>query len=351
MTHYRIDRAAGVACPWRILLIGARGQIGGELAASLKLLGEVIPASRSRGPSNYARKMLSVDLADPDGVRNLVRSVGPQLIVNAAGLTAVDEAEADPELAMAVNGVAPGILAEEAVRCGAALIHYSSHDVYDGSGAAPWRETDPVGPISAYGRSKLAGDLAIEATGAPHLILRTSWVYGSTGRNFVKTLLGQGVGQTRPDIADDAIGAPTSARVIAEATAHIIVQAGRELTGSFRAGGVVHIACQGETSTRGYAQEVLRLAARSGFAPATSGSVLPEDFTRHAAAPRPRNCRLNCHSLWDRFAVQLPAWNVVLRDEFPALLHAWKEELARQAQPPAHFLPYEKIRRVPSVVQ
>ncbi len=184
----------------RILLTGATGQVGRELTRSLGALGEVI-APRREG----AHGVPGLDLLQPESIRRAVYELRPHLIVNAAAYTAVDEAEAEAERAMAVNAVAPGILAEEARRIGAALVHYSTDYVFDGSGTRPWHEDDPTGPLNVYGQSKLAGEAAIRATGAAHLILRTSWVHGVQGVNFVKTMLRLGAQRTesqgggRPD--------------------------------------------------------------------------------------------------------------------------------------------------------
>ncbi len=199
----------------RILITGTNGQVGFELLRSLAGLGTVIAAGRDE-----------LDLADPDAIRRTLRDTKPGLIVNAAAYTAVDKAEAEPELALAINGVAPGILAEEAKRLGAALIHYSTDYVFDGSKGAPYTEDDAPRPISAYGRTKLAGEHAIQAVGVPHLILRTSWVYGARGSNFLLTILRLAKEREELSIVDDQIGAPTWSRAIAMATAGILERLG-----------------------------------------------------------------------------------------------------------------------------
>ena len=182
----------------KILVTGRDGQVGGELARALVGLGDLIVLGRTH-----------MDLSDPDSIRHAIRAERPTLIINAAAYTAVDLAESEQALAYAINAQAPGILAEEAKHLGAALIHYSTDYVYDGSKQAPWIETDATGPLSVYGQSKLAGEQAIAAVGVPHLIFRTSWVYGLTGKNFLLTMLR--LAQSRPElsIVSDQIGAPT----------------------------------------------------------------------------------------------------------------------------------------------
>src|SRR5512146_587709 len=189
----------------RILVTGRNGQVGFELLRSLAGLGEVVAVGRER-----------MDLADPDAIRRTVRETKPDLIVNAAAYTAVDQAESEPELALAINGVAPGILAEESKRLGAVLIHYSTDYVFDGSKGAPYTEDDEPRPLSVYGRTKLAGERAIQAVDVPHLILRTSWVYGARGKNFLLTILRLARERNELSIVDDQIGAPTWCRSLAE---------------------------------------------------------------------------------------------------------------------------------------
>ena len=199
----------------RILVTGRNGQVGFELQRRLARLGRVTAAGRDE-----------MDLADPDSIRNMLRNTAPNLIVNAAAYTAVDQAESEPELVLAINGVAPGILAEEAKRLGAALIHYSSDYVFDGSKTAPYTEDDAPRPISAYGRSKLAGEQAIQSVDVPHLILRTSWVYGARGKNFLLTILRLAKEREELAVVDDQVGAPTWCQVIAAATGGILQDLG-----------------------------------------------------------------------------------------------------------------------------
>jgi dTDP-4-dehydrorhamnose reductase len=213
--------ATGRTSMMRILLTGPTGQVGWELRRSLAPLGVVTALDRT-----------ALDLTDADGLRRVVREVRPALIVNAAAYTAVDRAESEPDLAMAVNGLAPGILAEEGKRVGAALVHFSTDYVFDGRKAGAYVEDDAPAPVNVYGATKLAGERAMEAVGAPHLILRTSWVYGARGANFFLTM--RRLARERPElrIVDDQTGAPTWCRMIAEATAQIIA---RERPGPGRA--------------------------------------------------------------------------------------------------------------------
>ncbi len=316
----------------RILLTGASGQVGRELARCLRPLGEVIAPSRE--PTH---ELPALDLLRPGSIRAAVRELRPQLIVNAAAYTAVDQAESEPERAMAVNAVAPGILAEEALRIEAALVHYSTDYVFDGGGTRPWREDDPTGPLNVYGQSKLAGEAAIRATGAAHLILRTSWVHSAHGVNFVKTMLrlaaerisgtstvGQAgrVGQARAasagppaplKVVHDQIGAPTSAQTVAEITVQILSQAAMDFAGFLRdRGGLLHLAYAGETCWHGFALEILRRAKQRGIVVAIP-DVLPVPTSEYpTAARRPANSRLDCRRLTERFGVVLPHWIVGL---------------------------------------
>ncbi|MBW3596945.1 MAG: dTDP-4-dehydrorhamnose reductase [Planctomycetes bacterium] len=295
----------------RVLLLGASGQVGHELARALPSLGEVeVVAPRRTANDAWPR---AVDLTEPDSLRACVREVRPNLIINAAAYTAVDRAEAEPELAMAVNGLAPGVLAEEARRLGAALLHYSTDYVFDGSGERPWREDDPSAPFSAYGRTKLAGEEAIRAAQASHLILRVSWVYGVHGNNFVKTMLRLGRERSRLAVVDDQIGAPTSAQAIAQATVEILAGAGGDLARFFdRAGGVLHFACAGETSWHGFAQEIFRLARACGARLAVQDVAAIPTREYPTPARRPLNSRLDCRRWRERVGSAPPEWRTEL---------------------------------------
>jgi len=224
-----------------ILLTGIHGQVGHELQQTLPSLGPVIGLSREQ-----------LDLRDEDAIRRVVRAVNPAVIVNPAAYTAVDKAEAERELAFSVNAEAPRILAEEAARANAVLIHFSTDYVFDGSKTMPYIETDETCPLGVYGESKLAGELAIQHVGLPHVILRTSWVYGARGRNFLRTIVRLAQERAELRIVDDQTGAPTSSRSLANATAVLLNDWHEDLSG------VYHLTCAGETTWYGFAQAILR---------------------------------------------------------------------------------------------
>ena len=283
-----------------ILLLGANGQVGWELQRSLAPLGNLHAADRSQA-----------DLEHPDRLMVLVDQVQPDVIVNAAAHTAVDRAESEPELAHAINAEAPGLLARLAAERGAWLLHYSTDYVFDGSGTRPWTEDDATGPLSVYGRTKLAGEDAIQASGARHLIFRTSWVYASRGNNFARTMLRLAAERETLRVIDDQIGAPTGADLIADVTAHALRQAmAQGITGTF------HLAPAGQTSWHGYAQFVLEAARR--LKPEVPLKVQTVEAIPTTAYPtpaqRPLNSRLDTTRLQATFGLQLPHWHTgVLR--------------------------------------
>jgi dTDP-4-dehydrorhamnose reductase len=283
----------------KILLTGSTGQVGYELERSLQGLGTVVALDHGQ-----------MDLGDLDRVRRVIAEVKPQLIVNPAAYTAVDKAESEPELAQLINGTAPGVMAEEAKKIGAAMIHYSTDYVFDGSKDGPYLETDPTCPISVYGRSKLAGEQAIAATGIPHLILRTSWVYGMRGRNFLLTVRRLATERNQLRIVSDQFGAPTWCRTIADTTALILAQqrvAPDAAAWWDRFGGVYHLTSQGRTSWHGFTEAILeqtQLSAKCIALPiATDQYPLP--------APRPPNSTLSCERLRSTFC-ELPQWQDAL---------------------------------------
>lgn len=291
----------------RILLTGRRGQVGWELERALATLGEVV-----------AVDVDTMDLADPAQVVRQVRQAAPDLIINPGAYTAVDRAEEEPELAFAVNGTAPGLLAEEARRLGAALIHYSTDYVFDGSKAGPYREEDDTDPLNTYGRSKLAGEAAVAAAGGAHLILRTSWIFGARGQNFANTMLRLAREREELRVVDDQIGAPTWCRLLAEATAQIVAQGGGDVTGYLRErGGLYHCTAAGSTSWHGFACLVLDVDARreeqrlQRLDPISSAAY-------PTPAPRPSNSCLACDRLRDTFGIVLPDWQVGVRLAFAA---------------------------------
>jgi dTDP-4-dehydrorhamnose reductase len=284
----------------KILLTGSRGQVGWELARSLSTLGEVVAMDSDQ-----------LDLTDADAIRRTVAEIQPRIIVNPAAHTAVDKAESEPELARAINATAPGILAEEAEKLGALLVHYSTDYVFDGSGSAPWLEDDAKGPLNFYGSSKLAGEQAIQAACQRHLIFRTSWVYGLRGANFLLTM--RRLMRERPElkIVADQIGAPTWCRSLAEATAQVIAQVHSPFVGADKPSpcGVYHMTNGGETSWQGFAQAILDLDASE-----TPARLLPIPSSDYPTpAKRPLNSRLNNDKLERVFGVRLPDWNEALR--------------------------------------
>jgi len=233
----------------KILLTGKSGQVGYELERSLQGLGEIIALDRSQ-----------MDLSDLDQVRDVIRMIKPNLIVNPAAYTAVDKAESEPDLAMRINGAAPGVMAEEAKKLGAVMIHYSTDHVFDGTKRTPYLETDHTCPVNVYGTTKLAGEQAIRATGISHLILRTNWVYGMRGNNFLRTILRLAQERAELRIVADQHGAPTWCRTIADTTAHVISQASgaRHLHNWWQERtGIYNLTAQGQTTWYRFAQAIL----------------------------------------------------------------------------------------------
>lgn len=288
----------------KILLLGKNGQVGWELQRALAPLGELVAL-------DFASQELCGDLGNTEGLQQTVAQVRPQVIVNAGAHTAVDKAESEPELAYRLNAEGPAVLAQAAAQLGALLVHYSTDYVYDGSGSRPWREEDAKGPLSVYGRTKLAGDEAIAASGCRHLIFRTSWVYGARGGNFPKTMLRLAREREQLNVIDDQIGAPTGADLLADVTAHAIrhllpPQRHNDLTPS----GVYHLAAAGETSWHGYARFVLERAQRLGHTlKAGPAQVLPISTSAYPTpARRPQNSRLDTGRLQNTFGLRLPPW-------------------------------------------
>jgi dTDP-4-dehydrorhamnose reductase len=285
----------------RILLLGSAGQVGWELRRTLAPLGDVVRVDRQQA-----------DLTDKDAVRRAVRTAEPALIVNAAAYTAVDRAESEPEVARAVNGEAPGVLAEEARRLGAALVHFSTDYVFDGKKSAPYTEDDPTSPLSAYGASKLEGERAIQAVGGAYVILRTSWVYGMRGQNFLLTMCRLARERPALRIVDDQTGAPTWSRMIAETTALIVARAARSGTSFGDTSGVYHLTAGGATTWFGFAREILRNHGALGIANAPTLDPIPT-AEYPTLARRPANSLLDNDKLRHAFGLTLPAWDEGLR--------------------------------------
>lgn len=284
----------------KILLLGKDGQVGWELQRALLPLGKVIALGRNGGEG------LRGDLADTKGIAATVKKLAPDVIVNAAAYTAVDKAESEPDAARAINTEGPCALANAAAASNALLVHYSTDYVFDGSGTRPWREHDPTGPLSVYGRTKLEGEEAIVQSGCAHLIFRTSWVYGARGGNFAKTMLRLAQERDSLSVIQDQVGAPTGADLIADVTAHAIVQVRHAGT----PGGIYHLVAGGETSWHAYATFVLRWAADAGV----TLKVAPEQVAPipssayKVAAQRPLNSRLDTSLLQQTFGLSLPPW-------------------------------------------
>lgn len=282
----------------RILLIGRTGQVGWELERSLGAVGELIAFERTR-----------LDLCDPDAIRSAIRTIRPELIVSAAAYTNVDGAEEDIATAFATNAQAPETMAHEARNVGATLIHYSTDYVFDGSKADAYVEDDPTAPLNAYGRSKLAGEQAIRASGAAHLILRTSWVYASRGKNFLRTILRLAGEREVVRVVDDQFGAPTWARFIAEATAALLWRMRLDSSARVRVerGETVHLANGGSTTWFGFASRAIELhAARTGKKLAAIEPIPSWAYPTKAA--RPRNSRLDLRRLEQEWGVATQTW-------------------------------------------
>lgn len=291
----KLFRAFGM----KILLLGKNGQVGWELQRSLAPLGQVLALDSKS--LDYCG-----DLSDLQGLAATVRRFAPDVIVNAAAYTAVDKAESEPDQALRVNAEAPAVLAAEALKLNALLVHYSTDYVFAGDGETPWQESDPVGPLSVYGATKLAGERAIQSSGCSHLIFRTSWVYAARGNNFAKTMLRLARERDSLNVIDDQFGTPTGADLLADVTAHAI----RATRQQPHLGGVYHLAPAGETTWYRYARFVLEQAHAAGVqlqvSPASVGAIATAAYP--TPAKRPANSRLNTQKLQSAFSLHLPEW-------------------------------------------
>ena len=283
----------------KILLFGKGGQVGWELQRSLAPLGELVAL-------DFDSTDLSGDFSKPESLAETVRRVAPDAIVNAAAHTAVDKAESEVAFARTLNATAPGVLAEEAARLGAWLVHYSTDYVFDGSGQRPWCEDDTTAPLNVYGQTKREGEERIIAAGGRHLIFRTSWVYGARGGNFARTMLRLAAQREQLTVIDDQIGAPTGADLLADVTAHALVRVQREPG----LGGVYHLAAAGQTSWHGYARHVIGHAQAAGMALKAGPEQVQAVPTTHFPTParRPHNSRLDTAKLRAAFGLTLPPW-------------------------------------------
>ena len=283
----------------KILLFGQGGQVGWELQRALAPLGEVIGL-------DFDSPTLHADFSRPAALAATVRTVRPDLIVNAAAHTAVDKAEGEPDVAQAINADAPGVLAREAAALGATLLHYGTDYVFDGSGDQPRDERAATGPLSVYGRTKLDGERQIQASGCRHLILRTSWVYAARGGNFAKTMLRLAAERDALNVIDDQIGAPTGAELLADVSAHAV----RALQQRPELAGLYHCVAGGETSWHGYARHVIEWARAHGQAIKVAPDALRPIPTSQYPTPaqRPLNSRLDTRRLQAAFGLTLPDW-------------------------------------------
>jgi dTDP-4-dehydrorhamnose reductase len=294
----------------KILLLGKGGQVGWELQRALAVAGEVIALDHDDGG----------DFTQPDALLAKVQAIAPQVIVNAAAHTAVDKAESEPELARQINAKTPALLAIEAKRTGALLVHYSTDYVFDGSGSHARDEDAPIGPLSVYGATKAEAEDAIRASGCQHLILRTSWVFAARGGNFAKTMLRLAAERDQLKVIADQIGAPTGADLLADLTA-LMARAARaqpDLAGTY------HAVAAGATSWHGYAQLVIEAARARGVAlTVPPGAVRPIPTSAYPTpAPRPLNSRLDTRKLRERFGVHLPPWESGVRRMLDEILPA-----------------------------
>jgi dTDP-4-dehydrorhamnose reductase len=293
----------------RILLTGASGQVGGELLKTLKPLGEVIAPARAE-----------MDMASAASVREMIRAVRPRWIVNPGAYTAVDKAESEPELAYAINAEAVRVIGQEARAIGAGVVQFSTDYVFDGFASAPYRETDATMPVSVYGASKLAGEIALAKSEAGHMIFRTSWVYGARGKNFLLTILKLARERERLRVVADQHGAPTWSRDLAKMTAEVIGHCeeqarGRELAEVLNnASGIYHAVGSGETTWYGFAVEAVRLQQRKepGVRFAEIEAIPTAEYP--TAAKRPANSRMSCSKLKERFGWTMMDWRNSLRE-------------------------------------
>jgi dTDP-4-dehydrorhamnose reductase len=286
----------------KILLIGKNGQVGFESQRALAPLGEIV-----------AVDFPECDLTNAESIRAVVRASAPQAIVNAAAYTAVDRAESEPAVARAINAIAPAILGEEAVRIGARVVHYSTDYVYDGTNAGRYVEQDATNPLCVYGATKRDGDVALAASGAQHFIFRTSWVFGAHGANFVKTMLRLAAERDKLNVVADQIGAPTSAALIADVTAHVLAQTIYRPEADMPSG-VYHAVAGGETSWHGFAQAIVRGATSRGVSLRMPPEAIRAITTTEYPLPakRPANSRLDTTRLRQTFGLVMPHWQAGL---------------------------------------
>jgi dTDP-4-dehydrorhamnose reductase len=285
--------------PPRILLIGKIGQVGWELRRTLAPMAQVACV-------DYPE----IDLTTGDSIRRWVRETRPNIVINAAAYTAVDKAESELDKAMKINGVAPGILAEEAKKLGALLVHYSTDYVFDGAKTEPYAETDAPNPLGAYGRTKLAGDEAVRAIGGAHLIFRLCWVYGTRGQNFMLTMMRLAREREKLRVVGDQVGCPTWSRMIAETTALALKQAvAADDLGAFT--GTYHLASSGVTSWHGFADAIIKLMPTDGKKCTQVEAISTAEYP--TPTKRPAYSVLSCDKLERVFGLRLPHWEDSLK--------------------------------------
>lgn len=284
----------------KILLLGKNGQVGWELQRALAPLGELVALDRLRQDG------LCGDLADLDGLRQTIRSLKPDVLVNAAAYTAVDKAESEPERALLINSTAPQVMAQEMQRLNGRLLHNSTDYVFNGGGVQPWKENDQPRPLNHYGLSKWQGEQAIAQSGCKYLIFRTSWVYATRGANFAKTMLRLAAERDQLSVLADQFGAPTGVELIADVTAYAL----RCVNSNPALAGVYHLAAAGEVSWHGYASFVIEQARVAGHDLAVKSIAAISTSDYPTPAQRPLNSRLDCGKLCDAFDLKMPDWQV-----------------------------------------
>lgn len=286
----------------KILLFGKNGQVGWELSRSLQPAGELIALGKE-----------DADFYNLEDLRSIVRKNKPDVIVNAVAYTAVDKAESDEESAVIINGVAPGVLAEEALKLNALFVHYSTDYVFDGVKETPYEEVDEPNPVNAYGRTKLAGERAVQSSGCEYLIFRTSWVYASRGHNFLLTILKLAKERDELSIVSDQVGSPTTARLIADTTILCIQKAIEEKLAGVFSSDLYHLTTSGHTSWYGFTKEIVRIASESKDLRLTIKDIKAIPTAEYPApAKRPKNSQLTLKKLEEEFRIEMPDWQSAL---------------------------------------
>lgn len=293
----------------KVLITGSTGQLGRSLVGVLSPLADVVETTRDE-----------LDLSLPDQIGETVDQIRPDLIVNAAAYTRVDDAETDRDVALRINCDAPGLLGTAAGRIGAAVLHFSTDYVFDGESLRPYREDDEARPLNVYGRTKLDGEQALSQSGAPYLILRLSWLYSGKGNNFFNTILKLSQEREQLDVVEDQIGAPTSTDVVANAVAAILGQGGDSPYEMFsEKGGFYHLACLGSTSWKGFAEEIVRKAKSAGMPVKTREirGITSKEYP--SPVRRPKNSRLDTSLIQGEFGLRFADWKSAVSDVFESL--------------------------------